>query len=156
MTSPFIFSKKLLGLASSTLIASSLAFSAHAADELDGTSWRTINEDTHQAESVITFKKQGDGTYNGIVTKVLKEEPTGVCEECKGKYHKKSLQGAVIAKGLKANGPGKYSDGHIYDPVNDKTYSMKAEITKGGMALKVRGFLGVSLLGRSQEWQKAN
>lgn len=46
----------------------------------------------------------------------------------------------------------KWIDGTIYDPENGKTYSCK--ITKKGDMLSVRGFIGISLIGRTDTWYK--
>lgn len=49
---------------------------------------------------------------------------------------------------------GVWEDGFIYDPTEGETYSAWMEVQKDG-ALKVRGYIGVSLLGRSQIWTRA-
>ncbi len=46
----------------------------------------------------------------------------------------------------------KWAGGTIYDPDNGKTYSCK--MTLKGDTLKVRGFIGISLIGRTQVWNK--
>ncbi|MCD6066436.1 MAG: hypothetical protein K0S33_1262 [Bacteroidetes bacterium] len=46
-----------------------------------------------------------------------------------------------------------WEDGTIYDPENGKTYLCKITYNKGGW-LQVRGFIGVSLIGRTQTWYK--
>ena len=53
--------------------------------------------------------------------------------------------------GLKKNG-GEYDGGQILDPDNGKVYSSKVQLTDGGRKFNVRGYIGVSLLGRSQIW----
>jgi len=64
------------------------------------------------------------------------------------------LMGLVILKGFKKESDGLYDDGTIYDPKNGKTYSCK--ITPDGDKIKVRGFVGFSMLGRTTVWTKAN
>jgi uncharacterized protein (DUF2147 family) len=46
-----------------------------------------------------------------------------------------------------------WEDGTIYDPKNGETYS--CYITKEGDKLNVRGYVGISLLGRTTIWTKA-
>ena len=41
------------------------------------------------------------------------------------------------------------------DPENGNTYRCEIEVVDGGARLKVRGFIGVSLLGRTQYWLRA-
>jgi uncharacterized protein (DUF2147 family) len=45
-----------------------------------------------------------------------------------------------------------YEDGTIYDPKSGKTYSCKMTLT--GNKLKIRGYIGISLLGRTEVWTK--
>jgi uncharacterized protein (DUF2147 family) len=49
---------------------------------------------------------------------------------------------------------GEYRDGDILDPDNGVIYRCKLRLEGGGMKLKVRGFVGVSLFGRSQTWER--
>lgn len=47
---------------------------------------------------------------------------------------------------------GTYKNGTIYDPKSGKTYSCK--MTMVGNVLKIRGYIGISLFGRTEEWTK--
>jgi uncharacterized protein (DUF2147 family) len=57
-------------------------------------------------------------------------------------------------KGFEKDGSNEYDDGTIYDPKNGKTYSCK--MTLDGSTLDVRGFIGVSMIGRSTKWYRSN
>ncbi|WP_315856578.1 DUF2147 domain-containing protein [Rhizobium leguminosarum] len=61
--------------------------------------------------------------------------------------------GLVILSGLKKDGD-EYTGGKILDPDNGKVYSSKIYLADEGKKLNVRGFIGVSLLGRSQVWER--
>lgn len=63
------------------------------------------------------------------------------------------LIGLVFLKGFVPAGSGRWDKGTIYDPENGKTYSSYMQMT-GNDAIEVRGFLGISLLGRSQNWTR--
>lgn len=63
------------------------------------------------------------------------------------------LLDVTLLKGLKYQGGNEWGDGSIYDPNNGKTYSAKATLT-GPNTLEVRGYIGISLLGRSQDWHR--
>lgn len=56
--------------------------------------------------------------------------------------------------GFTYKGNGAYENGTIYDPANGKTY--QCEIKLEGDILKVRGFIGFSLLGRTEIWTRIN
>ncbi len=62
--------------------------------------------------------------------------------------------GLVILWGFMKDGETGYEDGEIYDPKNGKTYSCK--MTLQGNELHVRGYIGISLLGRTATWTKAD
>ncbi len=61
--------------------------------------------------------------------------------------------GLVFLKNFTAAGNGKWENGTIYDPENGKTYSSYMQMT-GNDKIEVRGFIGISLLGRSQNWTR--
>ncbi|MGN8158200.1 DUF2147 domain-containing protein [Salinisphaera sp. RV14] len=63
------------------------------------------------------------------------------------------LLGIVILHGLKYQGHGEYDGGHIYDPNSGKTYKAKATL-KGPDTLDARGYIGVSLFGKTQTWHR--
>jgi uncharacterized protein (DUF2147 family) len=48
------------------------------------------------------------------------------------------------------------SGGKVLDPGNGKVYRCYVALTDGGDKLKVRGFIGISLLGRTQVWLRAD
>jgi uncharacterized protein (DUF2147 family) len=64
------------------------------------------------------------------------------------------VMGLLILKGFKKEGSGKYVDGTIYDPKNGKTYSCKMELKNN--KLDVRGYVGVTMLGRTDTWTPAD
>ena len=61
--------------------------------------------------------------------------------------------GLVFLKNFTAAGNGRWENGTIYDPENGKTYSSYMQMT-GNDKIEVRGFIGFSLLGRSQNWTR--
>ncbi len=106
----------------------------------------------------VQIFKATDGKYYGKV--VWLKEPYN--EEGKPKVDKNNpdkakkstpLMGLQLLKGFKKDGDNEYTDGTIYDPKNGKTYSCK--ITRKGETLDVRGYVGISLLGRTTTWTKA-
>ena len=62
--------------------------------------------------------------------------------------------GLVILTDLAHKAGAKYAQGKVYDPKSGKTYSAQAELA-GNNKLKLRGFIGVSLIGRTSEWTRA-
>jgi uncharacterized protein (DUF2147 family) len=107
---------------------------------------------TEGREGRFRFVRGPDGTYSGILvgashpgTDVNNKDPA---------LRNRPLLGAVLMWHLRPD-DGEYVDGYVYNPRNGETYRMKAELT-GKATLKIRGYLGISLLGQSQIWTRAN
>lgn len=65
----------------------------------------------------------------------------------------RQIMGMKLLSGFEFNG-GNWENGSIYDPKNGKTYSCIIK-KKNDKTLEVRGYVGVSLIGRTVEWTKA-
>lgn len=128
---------------------------AHAADPLNGTVWKTIDDQTKQPKALVKFTEQKDGSLSASIQSVLTPGEENACKKCEGAYHNKSLKGVKIVNGLKNVG-GAYEGGTILDPKSGKTYKLKGKLAPDGKKLELRGFVGVSALGRNQTWVLAN
>ena len=62
--------------------------------------------------------------------------------------------GLPIVADFQWAGDDKWHKGTIYDPDNGKTYKCVARLSEDGTTLRVRGFIGFSLLGRTTEWTR--
>lgn len=62
--------------------------------------------------------------------------------------------GLLITKDFVYNGDGLWHKGTIYDPDNGKTYKCKIKYGDSDKVLKVRGFIGISMLGRTTYWTR--
>jgi uncharacterized protein (DUF2147 family) len=131
----------------------SFASFASAADPLNGTVWKTIDDKTNKAKALVKFTEQKNGTLSATIQQVLTSGEENACSKCEGPYKNKSLKGLTIVHGLKNTGNNKYEGGSIVDPNSGKTYKLKS--TLNGKTLEMRGFIGVSALGRTQTWHAA-
>ncbi|AOA59666.1 DUF2147 domain-containing protein [Acinetobacter larvae] len=127
---------------------------ANAADALNGTTWKTIDDETKQPRALVKFTEQSNGTLTATIQSILVAGEENACTKCEGAYKNKPLKGVTIVKNLKNVGGNKYDGGTILDPKTGKTYSLKGELA--GNKLNLRGFIGVSVLGRNQTWIRAN
>lgn len=134
----------------------SLAGLAHAADPLNGTVWKTIDDKTQQPKAVVKFTEQTNGTLTASIQSVLTPGEENSCTKCEGTYKNKSLKGVTIVRNLKNVGGTSYDNGTILDPKNGKSYSLKGKLADGGKKLELRGYIGVAVLGRNQTWIRAN
>jgi uncharacterized protein (DUF2147 family) len=65
----------------------------------------------------------------------------------------RTVVGLIILRGFKFDGDEEWQDGEIYDPESGKTYSCKITMPALNI-LKVRGYIGISLLGRTEVWKR--
>lgn len=115
--------------------------------------WKTIDDETKQAKSIVEIFKKSDGKYYGKISQLLTKPADPNCTTCKDDRKGKPLLGLEIIRGLKKDSD-EFTGGNITDPKTGKTY--KCTITRNGDKLNVRGYLGLSLLGRTQVWEKVN
>jgi uncharacterized protein (DUF2147 family) len=141
--------KKIL----STLFILSLAVSAQAASLTVEGNWKTIDDETGEAKSILTLWVDGGELHGKIIELLDPTEPNPVCEECKGKLKDQPIEGMTILWGLENDGD-EWSGGKILDPSNGKEYKAKVSLSEDGMALDVRGFIGFALIGRTQVWER--
>ncbi|WP_080780431.1 DUF2147 domain-containing protein [Chryseobacterium phocaeense] len=127
-------------------------FSVLSFAQIEG-KWKTIDDETKQAKSVVEIYKKSDGKYYGKVSQLLIKPANPNCTECKDDRKGKPILGLEIIRGLKKDGD-EFTGGTITDPKTGKTY--KCTIIKSGDKLNVRGYVGLSLLGRTQTWEKMN
>jgi len=115
--------------------------------------WTTIDDATGKPKSVIDVYEAADGKLAGRVTQVLHSTrgPNPLCEKCRGERKNQPIEGMVILWGMQRSGD-EWKGGQILDPASGKVYSATLRPVAGGKQLEVRGFMGFSLLGRTQVW----
>ena len=115
--------------------------------------WKSIDDKTKKERSIIRITDV-NGEFKGVVEKIFDQpgdDPAHLCKECKDERKDKPIVGMTILWGLKKDGDG-WSGGEILDPKNGKIYRAKMSLSGDGKSLKVRGFIGISLIGRTQTW----
>ncbi|MBC7751917.1 MAG: DUF2147 domain-containing protein [Candidatus Saccharibacteria bacterium] len=146
-----LFATQVLAL---TCFMSSMALAA----DVTGT-WRSIDDKTGFAKSIIRIEKTANGTYSGTIEKVLTHEgyiPKKICVNCPAPFTDKPIEGLNIIWGLVTtpSASGVYDQGKILDPLSGKIYRAKLTLGANGQTLNVRGYIGFSMFGRSQVWQR--
>lgn len=68
----------------------------------------------------------------------------------------RKILGLVIMTNFVYDEDGVWEDGDIYDPKSGKTYSCKMTLSKDKKTLEVRGYIGISLLGRTSVWTRTD
>jgi len=114
--------------------------------------WKTFDDQTGEAKSIVEISEKG-GKYQGKVIEILNPaKKDSKCEKCPGDDKGKPIEGLVIIKNLTKKGE-EYTGGGIIDPQSGKEYKCTIK-TKGKTQLEVRGYIGISLIGRTQTWTK--
>jgi uncharacterized protein (DUF2147 family) len=115
--------------------------------------WKTIDDNTGKPGGLIRITMV-NGQYQGKIEKIFTdpgEDPNPRCQKCDGARRDQTVLGMTFLWGLTKQGE-EYDGGEILDPKNGKIYRAKMKLEEGGKKLNVRGYIGLSLLGRSQTW----
>jgi uncharacterized protein (DUF2147 family) len=115
--------------------------------------WQTVDDKTGSPRALIEITQDQKGELSGKVVKgLIPGEPTDKrCTLCTDERKDQVIIGMTVLRGMHQEGEA-WEGGNILDPDNGKVYSCKMHLEKGGTVLIVRGFIGFSLLGRSQTW----
>lgn len=119
--------------------------------------WQTIDGKTKKPSSIIQISQNGQ-FYEGKVVKtysVTGANKTSVCTLCKGNRKDKPIIGLLIIKNMVCK-PGSCSKGTILDPRDGKIYHATMKVVNNGQQLRVRGYVGVPLFGKSVIWNRVS
>lgn len=157
----FKFQKKPLFLAIISIIFAffvTFLFAANISKLTPVGTWETKDDHTGHVTSLVKLWVS-NGELFGRVAKILPVDgnhPKDVCKYCKGALYNKPIQGMVIMWGMREQRNGQWGGGKILDPKVGKTYRCKIMVVEEGDVLRVRGFIGLSLLGRTQTWHRVS
>ena len=121
-------------------------------DKIRGT-W--LNE---EGKAKVQVYRGTDGKYYGKI--IWLRDPL---EDGKPKLDKENsdvskrnqpLINLIILRGFLYKGKGVYKEGTIYDPENGKTYNCHMTLSSPNK-LDIRGYIGVSIIGRTSYWTRA-
>ena len=138
------------------IVLALLAFSARAAEPSPIGLWKTIDDDTHEVKALVEISEH-DGVLSGRVTQLFRkpgEDQNPFCVPCQGERHTQRVLGMTILWNMHHDGD-EWDGGEILDPEEGEIYRCKLHPIDGGTKLEVRGFVGISLFGRTQVWERA-
>lgn len=116
--------------------------------------WKSIDDVSGQPKSIIHIEEDSDKQLIGRVTKLFQTNHT-ICTQCQGKNKNQPILGMTIMEGFKHrphDDPTSWTNGSILDPKNGKIYHCNLQVMNAGQNLKVRGYIGMPLFGRTQTW----
>lgn len=116
--------------------------------------WKTIDDATGEAKSIVEVFSKSGKIYAKVVDIMDPATKNNLCKPCSGEDKNKPILGLTIIKGLSKDG-SEYNSGEILDPKNGKLYKCALSLESKDK-LKVRGYIGFSLLGRTQYWHRVN
>ena len=126
---------------------------SYQTNQIEGV-WITQDDETGKKKSEVLLYKNEGKLYGKILSLLLEEDKGKLCVNCKGENKNLAIEGMVIVEGLELNGKT-WEEGTILDPKSGKTYSCYITFENDN-TLKVRGYIGFSLLGRTQKWIRKN
>ena len=114
--------------------------------------WKTIDDETGKAKSIVEITQASNGTLQGRVIEILSSDrgPNPTCDKCKDDRKNKPITGMEIIRGMKAEGGGEYAGGTILKPDEGEVYKSKMQLTDGGKTLEVSGC--IAFICKSQTW----
>ena len=116
--------------------------------------WQQVDDDGKVGALVTISEEQG--VFVGRLSQLFLEpgdDPNPICTECPGDKHNLPILGLVFIEGMKQSGLD-YEDGTILDPETGKIYHANMHLSPDGSKLTVRGYIGLSIFGRSQTWNR--
>lgn len=134
----------------SALLLNMLFIPAAIAQTPVGT-WTTIDDKTGKKRAEVRLNVSDSGELTGTIIRVYTQKgDTGICKNCPGDLKDKPIKGLKFVWGLKEKKHNIWTGGHVLDAKSGKIYH--AKMTVKDNRLYMRGYVGLSMLGRTQVW----
>ena len=116
--------------------------------------WEQVDDKTGSTQCWFEISER-DGVYEGTIVKVFSVPDSTRTSYMRGETEGNSARflGMTLITGMRRNGYS-YENGTITDPRDGSRYRALMRLSSDGSKLEVRGYLGISLLGRSQIWNR--
>lgn len=116
--------------------------------------WKTIDDETGNEKSIVEIYQAENGKAYAKILELLEEgKEDSICDNCDGAKKDQPIKGMEIIDGLSKD-DDEWNDAKILDPKTGKIYKCLIELEEPNK-LKVRGYIGFSLIGRTQYWYRA-
>jgi len=112
--------------------------------------WKTIDDGTGKEKSIVEIYNENGKAYAKVLQVLEKGKEDKICDLCKGDKKNKPVKGMVIINGLSQDND-EWNNGKILDPKTGKEYKCYITLVDENK-LKVRGFIGFAIIGRTQYW----
>jgi uncharacterized protein (DUF2147 family) len=142
--------RRALGRVTTLLLLSSFCCPAADSGSAAGL-WKTFDDRTHKARGIIRIYEEDGKFFGRIESSFNPAEATKRCLKCSGDRKDAPIIGLVIMRGMVRQGL-EYEGGNILDPENGYVYRCRFELSPDGGKISIRGYLGLSIFGRTQTW----
>lgn len=114
--------------------------------------WKTIDDQTNEAKSIVEIYKR-DGEVFGKIIEIFDDAKRNLpCVKCEGDDYNKPILGLEIIKNMKADG-AYYRKGTIVNPEDGKIYKLRLALDDNDKdILQVRGY--IAFFYQTQYWKR--
>lgn len=114
-------------------------------------SWKTVDDKTGQVKAIVKIREQ-NGAMEGRIVKLFHPPVSNPkCIQCTGALRDEPVMGMRILWGMRKAGD-EWTGGYILDPETGRIYRCAISLENGGETLRVRGYIGFSIFGRTEKW----
>jgi len=113
--------------------------------------WKTIADATGKVKSIVDLREESGKLYGTIETLFDPPVPHPTCYLCSGAPKDRPLVGLQVLWAFHPEGSG-WSGGQVLDPETGRIYRASLALEDGGKKLRLHGYFGIPLFGRSEYW----